>query len=121
MPYSIRRSAFRNGPIDGRKTPYTQAWPVKTPGWDWSSPPYSAYRTTGWMRNGRWIFASTEASEFPFGVFPALSRCPCQDIPERGKAFVLPFPPKWSAREAPSSRYRFGRMAKRIPETRESG
>ena len=94
---------------------------MKTKGCDWSSPPHSPYRTTGWMRNGRWTFASTEASEFPFGVLARALPLSRQDIPEGGKAFVLPLPPKWSAREAPNSRYRFGRMAKRIPETRESG
>ena len=56
------------------------------------------------MRNGKWTFASMEASEFPFGVFPALSRCPVRISQKVEKLSSRPSPPKWSAREAPNSR-----------------
>jgi len=92
VPYSTRRSAFRYGPIDGRKTPTSQACSLKRGGWDWSSPPHSAYRPpagrgTAGGPSGRWRPANS-LRRVPRALW--LSR---QDIPEGGEAFVLPFPP----------------------------
>src|SRR3990170_1815806 len=118
---SIRRSTFFIAPIDGRKTPPIHAQRLGTPEPDWSSPPPSTYRITGWRRNGRRTFASIEAREFPSGVFSADSLFPRKISRKVDRLSSLPSPPKCSAREAPSSSQGAGFTARRTPDMSESG
>src|SRR3990172_704629 len=117
---SIRRSAFFIAPIDGRKIPPIHAQRLGAPEPDWSSPPPSTYRITGWRRNGRRTFASIEAREFPSGVFSADSLLPRNISKKVDRLSSLPFPPKCSAREAPSSSQGAGFTARRTPDMIES-
>jgi hypothetical protein len=121
VPYSTRRSDLRTDPIDGRKTPPKKAQREGNPDPDWSSPAASPYKTIGCRRKGRWTFASNDARELPSGVFPADSLFPVKMSKKVDRLSLLPSPPKWTARETPSSNQGFGLIAMRIPERIECG